>query len=164
MTALTPIRSLIWRRRRLHRDEGSAIVEFALISFMFIMVLFGVVELSRMVIVYTTIANASRAGARYAIVHGSYRTGGGSTGPSGPGSTTEVETVVKNFAGAGLLDTSKLTITVDYPGVAGVPPPKNGPGQAVTVKVTYPYDAIVPFFSTLFGPTMGSISEGIIMF
>ncbi|MBS1798687.1 MAG: pilus assembly protein [Acidobacteria bacterium] len=160
MTALIPTRSF-GSRLRLRRDEGSALVEFSLISFMFIMVLFGVVELSRMVIVYTTIANASRAGARYAIVHGYYRTGAGSTGPSGPGSTTQVETVVKNFAGAGLLDTTRLTITVSYPG-SGTP--LNGPGQPVTVKVTYPYDAIVPFFSALFGPTMGSTSEGVIMF
>ncbi|MBS1820559.1 MAG: pilus assembly protein [Acidobacteria bacterium] len=128
---------------------------------MFIMVLFGVVELGRMVVVYTTIANASRAGARYAIVHGYYRTGSGATGPSGPGSTTQVETVVKNFASAGLLDTTRLSITVNYPG-SGTP--LNGPGQPVTVKVTYTYDALVPFFSTLFGKTLGSTSEGVIMF
>jgi Flp pilus assembly protein TadG len=158
LIVLTPIRSLLSRHRR---DEGSAIFEFSLISFMFIMLLFGIVELGRMVIVYTTIANASRAGARYAIVHGYYRTGSGSTGPSGPGSTTQVETVVKNFASAGLLDNTRLTITVNYPG-SGTP--LNGPGQPVTVKVTYPYDAIVPFFSSLLGTTMGSTSEGIIMF
>lgn len=163
MKPLIPIRS--FRSLRLRRDEGSAIFEFSLMSFMFIMLLFGVVEMARMVIVYTTIANASRAGARYAIVHGYYRTGAGATGPSGPGSTTQVETVVKNFAGAGLLDTTRLTITVNYPGpLPGVPLPLNSPGQPVTVKVTYPYDAIVPFFSTILGPTMGSTSEGIIMF
>lgn len=161
MRALLPTRPVQLSARCRHRDEGSALVEFSLISFMFIMLLFGVVEMARMVIVYTTIANASRAGARYAIVHGYYRTGSGSTGPSGPGSTTEIETVVKNFASAGLLDTSRLGITVEYPG-SGTP--LNFPGQPVTVKVTYPYDAIVPFFSTLLGPTMGSTSEGVIMF
>jgi Flp pilus assembly protein TadG len=158
---LIPSRSYLPSRVCLRREEGSALVEFSLVAFMFIMLLFGMVEMARMVIVYTTIANASRAGARYAIVHGYYRTGSGSTGPSGPGSTTEVETVVKNFASAGLLDTSKLGITVDYPGSGS---PLNFPGQPVTVKVTYPYDAIVPFFSALLGPTMGSTSEGVIMF
>lgn len=161
MRTLLPTRPAQSSWRRLRPDEGSAIVEFSLISFMFTILLVGVVEMARMVIVYTTIANASRAGARYAIVHGYYRTGSGSTGPSAPGSTTEVETVVKNFASAGLLDTSRLGITVDYPG-SGTP--LNFPGQPVTVTVTYPYDAIVPFFSALLGPTMGSTSEGVIMF
>ena len=40
-----------------------------------IMLLF-VVEMGRMLLVYTTVANAARAGVRYAIVHGSTRTAG----------------------------------------------------------------------------------------
>jgi len=163
MTALARIRFLLLRRARSTRrisasEEGSALIEFALVAFMFIIVLLGVVEMSRVILVYTSLANAARAGTRYAIVHGQYRTGSGSTGPSGPGNTTQVETVVKNFASTGMLDTTKLNVTVAYPGSS------NNVGQAVTVTVTYPYDAIIPFFSTLFGATMGSSSEGVIMF
>jgi Flp pilus assembly protein TadG len=150
--------------RRWGMDQGSTLVEFSLIAFMFIIVLVGIVEMGRMVLVYTTVANAARAGARYAIVHGGDRTGGGYDGPSGPGSTTQVETVVKNFASAGLLNTANLGITVAYP---GTPPPgvaKNSAGLPVTVTVTYPYDPLVRYFNALLATTMGSTSEGYITF
>jgi Flp pilus assembly protein TadG len=144
--------------RRWSMDQGSNLVEFSLIAFMFIIVLVGIVEMGRMVLVYTTVANAARAGARYAIVHGGDRTGSGYDGPSGPGSTTQVVTVVKNFASAGLLNTANLTITVAYPGA------KNTAGYPVTVTVTYPYDPLVRYFNSLLATTMGSTSEGVITF
>jgi len=147
--------------RRVQADEGSTIIEFSLVAIMFIIVLLGVVELGRMVLVYTTMANAARAGARYAIVHGADRTGSGVDGPSGPGSPctcTQITTVVKNFASAGLLDTANLTVTVSYPNGS------NAAGKPVTVTVSYPYDPIIPYFSTILNKTMGSTSEGIITF
>ncbi|HVJ07455.1 MAG TPA: TadE/TadG family type IV pilus assembly protein [Acidisarcina sp.] len=146
------------RAGRLKMDQGSSLIEFSLVALMFVVVLLSIVEMGRMVLVYTTVANAARAGARYAIVHGGERTGSGVNGPSGPGSTTQVETVVKNFASAGLLDTSRLTITVSYPDST------NTAGSSVTVKVTYPYDPLVSFFNTMLSTTMGSISKGIITF
>lgn len=144
--------------RRWKMEQGDSMVEFTLIAFMFIMVLLGVVEMGRMVLVYTTVANAARAGARYAIVHGGERTGTGATGPSGQGSTTQVETVVKNFASAGLLDTNKLTITVTYAG--GL----NTAGSLVSVTVTYPYDPLVRYFNSMLSTTLGSTSQGAITF
>lgn len=156
MLTLIPIRLLL--RRRFRHDQGSAMIEFALIGFMFVMVLLAIIEMGRMIIVYTAVANSAKAGTRYAIVHGQYRTGTGATGPSGPGNTTQVENVVKGYASTGLLNTSKLTITVTYD--SG----DNNVGDTVSVKVTYPYNALVPFFSSLLGPTMGSTSQGTIMF
>jgi Flp pilus assembly protein TadG len=138
-------------------DRGSSLVEFSLIAFMFIIVLLGVVEMGRMVLVYTTIANAARAGARYAIVHGSDQTVS-SSGPGSPCTCPQIQTVVKNFASAGLVNTSLLTITVNYPN--GV----NTPGNPVQVTVTYPYDPLVKYFSSLLNDTMGSTSEGVITF
>jgi Flp pilus assembly protein TadG len=144
--------------RRWRMDQGSALLEFTFIAVMLVVVMLGIVEMGRYVLVYTTVANAARAGARYAIVHGGERTGSGADGPSGPGSTTQVKTVVKDFASAGLLNVSNLNITVNYP---------NGTNTAdspVTVTVTYPYDAFVPYFSTLLNTTLGSTSQGIITF
>jgi Flp pilus assembly protein TadG len=140
-------------------DHGNTLVEFSLVCFMFIIMLLGVVEMGRMVLVYTTVANAARAGARYAIVHGVNRTGTGVNGPSGPGAgnATQVQTVVMNFASAGLLNTSNLTITVDYP--AG-----NSAGSTVDVTVTYPYDPLVSYFNPMLSRTIGSTSEGKITF
>jgi Flp pilus assembly protein TadG len=142
---------------RWREDGGSGLVEFALISFMFIMVLAGVVEMGRMVLVYNTIANAAREGTRYAIVHGADQT----VSPSGPGNPctcTAVTTVVTNFASAGLINTSAMTITVAYPNG------NNNAGSPVTVKVLYTYDPFVGFFGTILNTTLGSTSEGIITY
>ncbi len=140
-------------------DEGSSLIEFSLIAFTFIFVLFGIVEMGRMVLVFTTVANAARAGARYAIVHGGERTGSGVNGPSG---TTcpcaQVETVVKNFASTGLVDTSRLTINVTYPNGT------NTAGSLVSVTVTYPYDPLVGYFNSMLSKTLGSTSQGVITF
>jgi len=144
------------RRRRM--DQGNALVEFTFVAIMLVVVMLGIVEMGRMMLVYTTVANAARAGARYAIVHGADRTGSGANGPSGPGSTTQVKTVVNDFASAGLLNVSNLNITVNYP---------NGTNTAdspVTVTVTYPYDPWVPYFGSLLNTTLGSTSEGVITF
>ena len=139
-------------------ERGSTAVEFALIAVMFVILLMSIVEIARLMLVFNSVANAARAGARYAIVHGVDRTGSGVYGPSGPGSTTQVETVVQNFAKAGLLTTSNLTITVTYPNG------NNKAGSPVRVTVTYSYDALIPYFSTLFSRTIGSTSQGVITF
>ena len=143
---------------RVKCEEGSTLLEFPLICVMFILVLLSVVEIGRMVLVYTTVANAARAGARYAIVHGGDRTGSGVNGPSGPGSTSQIQTVVQNFASGGLLTTSRPTINVSYPDGT------NTPGSRVSVQVTYPYDPLVSYFNASLSSTVGSMSQGVIAF
>jgi Flp pilus assembly protein TadG len=141
---------------RWREDRGSSLIEFALISFMFIIVLAGVVEMGRMVLVYNTIANAAREGTRYAIVHGADQTASPS-GPGNPCTCPNVKTVVTNFASAGLVNTSALTITVSYPN-------GNTAGSPVSVTVAYTYDPFVNFFSSILNTTLGSTSEGVITF
>jgi Flp pilus assembly protein TadG len=150
------MRGQFWQR--FCDDEGQNLVEFSLVAVMFIIVLLGVVEMGRMVLVYTTMANAARAGARYAIVHGSDRTGSGYDGPSGPGSTTQVETVTKNYAAAGLLNSNNVNVSVAY-GTNG-----NIPGSTVTVSVNYTYDPLVGYFSRILNHNLGSSSQGVITF
>ena len=142
---------------RWREDRGSTMIEFCLISVMLVIVLLGVVEMGRMVLVYTTIANAAREGARYAIVHGADQTASPS-GPGNPCTCPDVQTVVKNFASAGLLNTDSLTITVSYPDGS------NTAGSHVSVKVTYPYDPFVNYFSSILNQTLGSTSQGVITF
>jgi len=145
---------------RWQAENGTALMEFSLIAFTFVLLLLGVVEMGRMILVYTTIANAAKVGERYAIVHGGDRTGTGVNGPSGPASsnTSQVQTVVQNFSSAGLLTTSNLVITVAYPNGT------NTAGSPVTVTVTYPYDPFIAFFNPLLNQTLSSTSEGIITF
>ncbi len=144
--------------RRLTTDEGGSLIEFPLISVMFVLLLLGVVEVGRLMLVYTTMANAARAGARYAIVHGSDRTGSGVNGPSASGSATQVQTVVQDFASAGLLTVSNLVISVTYPDGT------NTPGSRVSVRVTYAYDPLVSYFNKSLNVTLGSTSQGVITF
>ena len=137
---------------------GQALVEFSIVSLMLCLLVFAVIEMGRMVLVYATVANAARVGARYATVHGSSRSSGaGSANASGPAANpAQVVTVVKNFASAGLLTTSRLTIDVTYPGAS------NLPGQRVDVKVVYPYDPLTTWLP--FHVRLGSTSEGVIVF
>ena len=138
-------------------DRGQTLVEFSLVAFLCMVLLLSIVEISRMALVYTTVANAARAGARYSIVHGGTRTGSGVDGPSGPGQNPgQVLTVIRNFASAGLLTTSNLIITVDYPGAS------NAPGQQVSVSVIYPYDPLTTYFPLRV--RLGSVSRGVIAF
>jgi Flp pilus assembly protein TadG len=136
---------------------GQTLVEFSLVTFLTIIMLLAVVEISRMVLVYTTVANAARAGARYAVVHGSGRTGAGADGPSGPANNpAQVVTVIKNVASAGLLRTSNLVITVNYPGGS------NLPGQLLSVTVIYPYDPFTAYFPLRV--RLGSVTQGVILY
>jgi len=145
MSARTP--------RSLRRARGSALVEFALVAFLLLFVLFAGFEFCRMVVVYTNLSNTARVGARYAICHGSNNTGGLSTGP---GDTADLEDVVRNYA-RGLLDTNSLTITTTYPSGS------NANGQRVRVRVTYDYDPWVAILAS--GAfTLGATSEGVITF
>jgi Flp pilus assembly protein TadG len=55
-------------RRR--REFGQSMVEFALVLPIFLMLVFGVMDLSRVVWANSTLAHASREAARFAIVQG----------------------------------------------------------------------------------------------
>jgi Flp pilus assembly protein TadG len=138
-------------------DRGSSLIEFSLVGFMFIIVLLGVVEMGRIILVYTTLANAAHAGTRYAIVHGADQTVS-SMGPGIPCTCTQIQTVVKNYASAGLLNVNNLTVTVNYPDGSNVA------GSLVTVTASYTYDPLVGYFNSMLSTTMGSTSQGVITF
>jgi Flp pilus assembly protein TadG len=128
-------------KKRTADDRGQSLVEFGLVAFILVMLLLGVVEIGRMVLVYTTVANATRAGARYAIVHGT----------DNLATVDQIKTVVKNFLSTAPLDTTRVKagdIVVNYPG----DPSKSGstncknPGCGVTVTTTYSYDPLITYF------------------
>lgn len=67
------------RDRDRRSSSGQALVEFALVAPLLFLLLIGVFEVARFVLFQQTLNNATREGARYAIVHGS-----NSSCPSGP--------------------------------------------------------------------------------
>jgi hypothetical protein len=148
--------------RKIASRRGSSLVEFALVCFQLLLMIFAAFEFARLIVVYTTVANAARIGVRYAIVHGGKRcldaacpVPPGLDGPSGPGSTANVETVVREYAGVGLLDLGRLTVIVSYPDASNVP------GSRVTVTTGYAYDpwAVVPL-----NVPLGTTTQGVITF
>ncbi len=72
-------RSASQPRRLRSRSRGQALAEFALVAPIFFLLLFGIIEGGRFILFYQALNNATREGARYAIVHGS-----NSSCPSGP--------------------------------------------------------------------------------
>lgn len=50
------------------RQHGSTIVEFSLVLLLFLMFLFGILDFSRMLFTWNAANEATRAGARYAVV------------------------------------------------------------------------------------------------
>jgi Flp pilus assembly protein TadG len=138
--------------------SGQSLVEFSLTAFLTSITMLFVLEIGRMLLVYTAIADAAREGVRYAIVHGSSRAiGSAQNDASGPSSNpAQVVTVVDNFAGTGALTIGRLIVNVTYPGSS------NAPGQTVNVSIVYPYDPLVTYFPATL--RLGSASQGVIQY
>ncbi len=128
-------------------SAGQALVEFALVAPIFFLLLFGIIEGGRFILYYQTLNNATREGARYAIVHGS-----NSNCPSGPMPPSEsapggcydpsgakVVQQVKDTA-FGVLG-SAVIVTPEWPDPPGL---GNGRDADVTVRATYTYSTFLP--------------------
>ena|SRR5690242_5506490 len=139
--------------RGLRHSEGATLVEFGLTILVLLILVAGIIEMGRLVLAYTTVANSARAGARYAIVHGGDLTSGASSSAD----TSAVKTVVKNYATAGTIQLVDSNITVTYS-------PDNLAGSTVTVKVVYTYSPMFGYFSSLLGVRLGSTSQGVITY
>jgi Flp pilus assembly protein TadG len=116
-------------------------VEFALVAPIFFLLLFGMLEASRFVFYYEILNNATREGARYAIVNGRNSLRGEETGPRVDGTCADspcgsrVVAKVRSSAFGVLGSAVAVTPTWD---------PDNGRGSTVTVAATYTYSTLVP--------------------
>ncbi len=77
--------------------RGAAAVEFALVAPVFLVFLFGTIELGRLALSRNVITNASREGARLAIIEGA--------------TDEDVKSTAEHFATVGSVD--NVTVTVD---------------------------------------------------
>jgi Flp pilus assembly protein TadG len=151
--------------------SGQSLIETALVLLMVMTALFGIIEIARMMLTYTTLADAARAGVRYAIVHGGERTCGGacdSDGPSGPDANpANVVAVVQNILSAATLPLATSASCPASAGAAGIvvtyPDGQNTVNSRVQVTACYGYAPMVsflPFTSAmkLSSTTLGTIS------
>jgi Flp pilus assembly protein TadG len=128
-------------------SRGQSLVEFSLSALLLVLLMFGVFEISRMLLVFTTVANAARAGCRYAVVHGS----------DDAATSNQIKTLVKGYLSAAPMSFANATIAIGGTGGAG-----GNIGTTVSVTVTYPYDPWVGFYTGFFSINIASTSTGVI--
>jgi hypothetical protein len=124
------------------RSRGQALAEFALVAPVFFLVLFAIIEAGRFMFYYETLNNATREGARYAIVHGAMSFD--CTGPPGPLATSACDPT-----GADVIQRVRdAAFGVLGAGVTVTPvwhdPANNDRGSTVTVTATYTYASLIP--------------------
>ena len=132
------------------REQGAqALVEFALVLPVFLLVVTGVLDTARAVWQENTLAYAAREGTRYAIVHG---TGGNPVvGPctscvNPPASNHNLDLVVRAVTD-NAIGVYNISVTIDYPGI-GSPTPTvcNYRTCPVVVDATAPFVPLPSYY------------------
>ena len=147
-----------WRSR-----EGNSFLEFTLICIPLIFLLISIVEISRYMWTYHTLAYAVKRGARFAIVHGRNCA---DASPSCPATVGTLAQVVRNAATG--LNPGELNVVLQSSGssqncnplsnclsnaTAWPPSPDNNIGLPVTISGTYPFRSAM----AMFWPGAGSV-------
>ena len=128
------------RRRREKGEKGQALVEFALLIPIFLIMVFSIVDFGMGFYSWITVTNSAREGARLGAVH----------------ATTEK--IIKRVEDTTTLinEDTNMEVFVTNAADAG-----GQPGQSVVVRVDYDYDLITPVASLvaflsgdIIGPTL----------
>ena len=134
------------------KDSGQVLVEFALTASIFLFLILSIMDFGILFSTKLTLQNAVRQAGRYAI------TGQCITGSNGNCTSTRFNSIVQTLqtASLGTLNSSNCTgsnaickITCTNDG-GGCPNQAGGPGDIVTITVTYPYSLITAPVSRLF--------------
>jgi Flp pilus assembly protein TadG len=112
-----PCRS--YRRNR----RAAAAVEFAVVAPVFFLLVFGMIEYGRMVMVQQVITNASREGARQAVLDGA--------------TYAEIDSTVDTYLTSASINAASATVTVSPD-----PPTDAEFGDPITVTVSIPFDQV----------------------
>lgn len=121
------------RQRRLRKDErGTAVVEFALVLPVLLLVLFGIFQFGLLFYNYIDLTSAGKDGARTAAV----------SRAKADGVQAIKDAIAKSTS---VVDDSNLTITVS-------PPQPWKAGDTVTIHISYPYSLSIMGISFWGGP------------
>jgi Flp pilus assembly protein TadG len=107
----------LYRRNR----RAAAAVEFAIVAPVFFLLVFGMIEYGRMVMVQQVITNASREGARQGVLDGA--------------TVTSVTSTVNSYLSAGSITGATVTVSPN-------PPTNAQNGDPVTVTVSIPFSQV----------------------
>lgn len=121
----------------MRRDErGQALVEFALVLPVAVLLIVGLFDSARAVWLTATLAAATREGTRYAIVHGAQSaapTGPGASSYTAPSTDTAVEGVVRQYA----VGVANMTVSATWPDGDAKR------GSRVTIAATAPFTPVL---------------------
>lgn len=110
----------LYRRKR----HGASVVEFALVAPVFFLLVFGMIEYGRMVMVQQVLTNATREGARRAVLDGA--------------TTATVKQVVVDYLhSCSINSATSANVTVNPD-----PPSSAGSGNPVTVSVSLSFNQV----------------------
>jgi TadE-like protein len=109
----------LFRRNR----RAAAAVEFAVVAPVFFLLIFGMIEYGRMVMVQQVITNASREGARLAVLDGA--------------TYDEIDAQVDEYLTSASIDTTNAVVAVDPD-----PPTDAAFGDPITVTVSIPFSEV----------------------
>jgi Flp pilus assembly protein TadG len=107
----------LFRRNR----RAAAAVEFAVVAPVFFLLVFGMIEYGRMVMVQQILTNASREGCRQAVLDGA--------------TTSGVQSTVNTYLSSGSISGSTVTVSPN-------PPTNAAFGDPVTVTVSIPFSQV----------------------
>lgn len=123
-----------------HARRGAAMVEMALVLPLFLMLVLGIIEFGRAMMIANLVTNAAREGARTAVLDGS--------------TNTEVTSGVKTFLQSAIghsVSAGDIAVSITVTPAAGNPNPNNNVANAIardliTLKVTIPFNkvALIP--------------------
>jgi TadE-like protein len=136
------------------RTRGQALVEFALVIPLFLLLIFGIVDAGRLIYAYNTVANSARNSARVAIVNQS--TTGTDTCDTMDATVYAVGCAISSGIGLGI---TAPDVSVEYrdptDAAACVTPLTNPPvipmGCVAVVEVTGHFQALTPVIGQLIG-------------
>ena len=123
-------------KTRLRADSGQSLVEFAITAIVFLLLVFSILDFSYLYFAKVTLQSAVRQGGRYAI------TGQAMTSKSRYASI--LQTVEDNSMGFATSSNTTISSAVGGPSTGG------GPGDTITITVTYSYNVITPLVAAFF--------------
>lgn len=118
------------KSRKIRKENGATLVEFAIILPVFILLIFGIIEFSLLLYNKGMITHASREGARAGIVFN----------PNNRMSENEIRAEVNNYIQNNLVSFSPSDPVIDVPNIC---PEGASSGQELTVNVSYNYSFLV---------------------
>ncbi len=118
------------------RSSGQTMAEFAVSAGVFLLLLFGIMQMAMAVNAYNDISTAAREAARYAVVHSPTS----ANNPSTASPYSDIQQQAVNYAPF----LSTADVTVSFPADAQIPTQNDA-----LIQITHSYPLSIPFMSSI---------------